>query len=70
MGKRNDLTGTVSLTQDRCDTLKRYAVNGIIANADNKKLKDKLTAAERTVSIWKQRYEALHEKYQELKKKA
>ena len=70
MGKRNALTGNVSLTQDQCDTLKRYAVNGIIANADNKKLKDKLSAAERTASIWKQRYDALHEKYQELKKKA
>jgi len=70
MGKRNALTGNVSLTQDQCDTLKRYAVNGIMANADNKKLKDKLTAAEQTASIWKQRYDALQEKYQELKKKA
>ena len=70
MGKRNALTGNVSLTQDQCDTLKRYAVSGIIANADNKKLKDKLTAAERAASIWKQRYDALQEKYQELKKKA
>ena len=70
MGKKNALTGNVSLTQDQCDTLKRYAVSGIIANADNKKLKDKLTAAERAAAIWKQRYDALHEKYQELKKKA
>ena len=68
MGKRNALTGNVSLTQNECDTLKRYAVNGIIANADNKKLKDKLTVAERTASIWKQRYDAVYEKYQELKK--
>ena len=70
MGKKNALTGNVSLTQDQCDTLKRYAVNGIIANADNKKLKEKLASAEKTASIWKQRYDALHEKYQELKKKA
>ena len=70
MGKRNALTGNVSLTQDQCDTLKRYAVSGIIANADNKKLKEKLAFAEKTASIWKQRYDALHEKYQELKKKA
>ena len=37
-----------------CDTLKRYAVNGIIANADNKRLKENLASAEKTVSIWKQ----------------
>ena len=47
-----------------------YAVNGIIANADNKRLKEKLASAEKTASIWKQRYDALNEKYQELKKKA
>ena len=33
-------------------------------------MKEKLASAEKTVSIWKQRYDALHEKYQELKKKA
>ena len=42
----------------------------MIANADNQKLKEKLASAEKTVSIWKQRYDALHEQYQELKKKA
>ena len=42
-----------------CDTLKHYAVNGIIANADNKRLKEKLASAEKTVSIWKQRYLSL-----------
>ena len=47
-----------------------YAVNGIIANADNKRLKEKLASAEKTVSIWKQRYEAVNEKYMELKQKA
>ena len=69
MGKKNALTGNVSFTQDQCETLKRYAVNGIIANADNQRLKEKLASAEKTVSIWKQRYDVLHEKYQELKKK-
>ncbi len=68
MGKKNAITGNVSLTQDQCETLKRYAVNGIIANADNKRLKEKLASAEKSVSIWKQRYERLHEKYEELKK--
>ena len=70
MGKKNALTGNVSFTQDQCETLKRYAINGIIANADNQRLKEKLASAEKTVSIWKQRYDVLHEKYQELKKKA
>ena len=70
MGKKNAVTGNISLTPDQCDTLKRYAVNGIIANADNKRLKEKLASAEKTVSIWKQRYDALHEQYTELKKKA
>ena len=65
MGKKNAITGNVSLTQDQCDTLKCYAVNGIIANADNKRLKEKLASAEKTVSIWKQRYEAVNEKYME-----
>ena len=70
MGKKSSITGNISLTPDQCDTLKRYAVNGIIAHADNKRLKEKLASAEKTVSIWKQRYDALHEQYQELKKKA
>ena len=42
----------------------------IIANADNKRLKEKLASAEKTISIWKQRYEAVNEKYMELKQKA
>lgn len=70
MGKKNALTGNVSLTQDQCETLKRYAVNGIVSNADNKRLKEKLASAEKTVSIWKQRYEVINEKYQAFKKKA
>lgn len=70
MGKKNALTGNVSFTPQECDTLKKYAVNGIAAKADNRRLKEKLASAEKTASIWKQRYEALDEKYQALKKKA
>ena len=70
MGKKATFGNNITLTPDECDTLKRYAVNGIIANADNKRLKEKLASAEKTVSIWKQRYEAVNEKYMELKKKA
>ena len=70
MGKKATFGNNVVLTPDECDTLKHYAVSGIIAKADNQKLKEKLASAEKTVSIWKQRYDTLHEKYQELKKKA
>ena len=70
MGKKATFGNNITLTPDECDTLKRYAVNGIIANADNKRLKEKLASAEKTVSIWKQRYEAVSEKYMELKQKA
>ena len=70
MGKKATFGNNITLTPDECDTLKRYAVNGIIAKADNQKLKEKLASAEKTVSIWKQRYDTLLEKYQELKKKA
>ena len=70
MGKKATFGNNVVLTPDECDTLKHYAVNGIIANADNKRLKEKLASAEKTVSIWKQRYEAVSEKYMELKQKA
>ena len=70
MGKKATFGNNITLTPDECDTLKRYAVNGIIANADNKRLKEKLASAEKTVSIWKQRYEAVNVKYMELKQKA
>ena len=70
MGKKATFGNNITLTPDECDTLKRYAVNGVIANADNKRLKEKLASAEKTVSIWKQRYEAVNEKYMELKQKA
>ena len=53
-----------------CDTLKRYATNGIIFNAENERLKGKLESAQKSASIWKQRYEKLHEQYTELKQKA
>lgn len=70
MGKKNALTGNISLTPQECDTLKKYAVNGIAAKADNRRLKEKLASAEQSATIWKQRFEALNEKYQELRKKA
>ena len=70
MGKKNSFTGNVTLTADQCDTLKQYAVNGIIFNAENNRLKEKLASAVKSASIWKQRHDELNEKYQELKEKA
>ena len=70
MGKKNALTGNISLTPQECDTLKQHAINGIAARADNRRLKEKLASAEQSATIWKQRFEALNEKYQKLKKKA
>ena len=70
MGKKNALTGNISLTAQECATLKQHAINGIAARADNRRLKEKLASAEQSATIWKQRFEALNKKYQELKKKA
>lgn len=70
MGKRNPLTGSVTLTAQECSELKKHAVNGLSLKAENAKLREQLTAAEKAASIWKQRYETLHDKYTELKKKA
>ena len=68
MGKRNPLTGSVTLTAQECSELKKHAVNGLSARAEIVKLRDKLSAAEQAASVWKQRYDALHEKYETLKK--
>ncbi len=70
MGRKNPITGNVSLTPQECAELKKHAVNGLSASAEIAKLREQLTAAERAAAIWKQRYEALHDKYIELKKKA
>ena len=70
MGKKNPITGNVSLTPQESATLKKYAVGGLALKAENAKLREQLTAAEKAASIWKQRYDALHNKYTELKKKA
>ena len=70
MGKKAAFSGNITLTPDEADALKRYATNGIIFNAENTRLKEKLESAQRSASIWKQRYEKLNEQYTELKKKA
>ncbi|MGN0978601.1 MAG: plasmid recombination protein [Faecousia sp.] len=70
MGKKNAITGNVTFTADQCDMLKRYAAKGIILGAENKRLKEKVDSAEKTASIWKQRFEDLHKQFTELKEKA
>lgn len=68
MGKKNPITGNISLTPQECDTLKSYAVNSITVKADNGRLQERLASAQKSAAIWKKRYESLNEKYQELKK--
>jgi hypothetical protein len=70
MGRKATFGNNITLTPNECDTLKRYATNGILFNAENKRLKENLESAQKSASIWKQRYEKLHEQYTELKKKA
>lgn len=70
MGRKSAITGNISLTPDECNTLKKYAVNGVMTKADNGRLQEQLKSAQRDAGIWRRRYEALNEKYQELKKKA
>lgn len=69
MGKRNPLTGSITLTAQECGELKKHAVKGLAARAEIVKLSDKLSAAEQAASVWKQRYDSIHEKYEALKKK-
>ena len=67
MGKKT-ITGNITLTPSECSTLKDYAVNGILAKAENSRLEDKLQQAQKSAAVWKQRYEKIYDKYQELKK--
>ena len=64
MGKPQKFTGNMVLTASECDTLKNYAVKGIMASAENKKLKTKLADASRSAEIWKKRFEELQKKAQ------
>lgn len=70
MGKRNPLTGSVTLTAQECSELKKHAVNGLSARAEIAKLREQLAAAEQAAAVWKRRFDALHEKYEALKKKS
>ena len=60
MGKKT-ITGNITLTPSECSTLKDYAVNGILAKAENSRLEEKLQQAQKSATVWKQRYESLKE---------
>lgn len=70
MGKRNPLTGNITLTPQECAELKKHAVNGLSARAEIAKLREQLAAAEQAATVWKRRFDALHEEYEALKKKS
>ena len=73
MGKKATFGNNITLTPDECDTLKRLCGQWHYAPmlTDKRLVQAKTRAsAEKTVSIWKQRYEAVNEKYMELKQKA
>ena len=70
MGKRATFGNNITLTPDECRTLKDYAVSSFAEKAEKLKYKQKYEQAEKSASVWKRRFEALNEKYLELKKKA
>ena len=70
MGKKTTFGNNITLTPDECRTLKDYAVSSFAEKAEKIKYKQKFEQAEKSAKTWKQRYDALHEQYQELKKKA
>ena len=70
MGKQNPITGNISLTPQESKAIKKYAVIGLTLKAENAKLHEQLTAAQKAAAVWKQRYNALQEKYEELKRKS
>ena len=69
MGKKNSITGHVTLSAAECRTLKDYAVSSFAEKAEKIKYKQKYEQAEKSAKVWKQRFEKLQEQYQELKQK-
>ena len=70
MGKKATFGNNITLTPDECRILKDYAVSSFAEKAEKLKYKQKYEQAEKSASVWKRRFEALNEKYLELKKKA
>ena len=70
MGKKSAFSNNITLTPDECRILKDYAVSSFAEKAEKIKYKHKYEQAEKRASVWKQRFEALNEQYQQLKQKA
>ena len=70
MGKKNPITGNVTMTADECRTLKDYAVSSFAEKSEKLKYKQKFEQAEKNAKIWKDRFEKLNKDYEELKQKA
>ena len=51
MGKKT-ITGNVTFTPSECDTLKDYAVSGILAKRENSRLEAKLQSAQKSAAVW------------------
>ena len=70
MGKKNPITGNVTMTADECRTLKDYAVSCFAEKSEKLKYKQKFEQADKNAKIWKDRFEKLNKDYEELKQKA
>lgn len=60
MGK-STVTGKIAFSPEDANALKQYAINGIVAKAENAKLNEQLASAKKDASIWRARYEKLKE---------
>ena len=69
MGKKNSITGNITLSADECRTLKDYAVSSFAEKSEKLKYKQKFEKAEKSAKIWKDRYEKLDKDHEELKQK-
>ena len=69
MGKKNPITGNITLSADECRTLKDYAVSSFAEKSEKLKYKQKFEKAEKSAKIWKDRYEKLDKDHEELKQK-
>ena len=70
MGKKNPITGNVTMTADECRTLKDYAVSSFAEKSEKLKYKQKFEQADKNAKIWKDRFEKLNKDYEEPKQKA
>ena len=70
MGKKNAITGNITLTPSECRTLKDCAISSFAEKSEKLKYQQKYEAAAHSASVWKERFEKLNKQYEELKQKA